>query len=91
MIQLYVSDYVANSLLYHAYKHNVLDIGVNAEDSDNLKKVLRTTCQGSFCIGDSLTAAATQFPDHYVDVTIEPDQVAWQPAVDRACSIEAIA
>lgn len=38
-IQMYVTDYVPNSLLYHAFKNGKLNMGVKAEDSERLKSV----------------------------------------------------
>jgi hypothetical protein len=87
MLQLYVSDYVANSLLYHAYKHGILKIGVTSKDSANLDHVLRTTCLDTVgvCIGDLLTDVSQAFPQHAVDLDLTPTQVGFMGTAWSDC------
>ncbi|CAI4224417.1 unnamed protein product [Auanema sp. JU1783] len=68
MIEFYASDYLANSMLYHAYKQHLMDVVVGPESSPQLKDLLTTTCNGGFCIGEFLGDLNEKFPDREVEV-----------------------
>ncbi|KAK0398396.1 hypothetical protein QR680_002574 [Steinernema hermaphroditum] len=68
MIEFYGTDYIANSLLYHAYQQRYMDVTVGPESSNQLKDVLQTSCDSGFCIGEFLGALGEQFPNREVEV-----------------------
>ncbi|KAK0420450.1 hypothetical protein QR680_014689 [Steinernema hermaphroditum] len=68
MIEFYGTDYIFNSLLYHAYKQRYMDLTISPESSTHLKNVLQTTCATGFCIGETLGALGEQYPNREVEV-----------------------
>ncbi|KAE9416505.1 hypothetical protein Angca_001128, partial [Angiostrongylus cantonensis] len=53
MLYFYGSDYLFNSLLYHAYQTNKLSIKINKENlSDKYRGFLSTACPGSVAVKD---------------------------------------
>ncbi|TMS37972.1 hypothetical protein L596_004798 [Steinernema carpocapsae] len=68
MIEFYGTDYIANSLLYHAYQQRYMDVTVGPESSTQLRDVLQTTCDSGFCIGEFLGALGEQYPNREVEV-----------------------
>uniref|UniRef100_A0A0N4ZHG2 BPI2 domain-containing protein n=1 Tax=Parastrongyloides trichosuri TaxID=131310 RepID=A0A0N4ZHG2_PARTI len=68
MLEFYGTDYVANSMLYHAFRQKYMDIVVGPESSGKLKEILLTTCTSGFCIGEFLGDLATQYPDREVEI-----------------------
>uniref|UniRef100_A0A914NRD0 BPI2 domain-containing protein n=1 Tax=Meloidogyne incognita TaxID=6306 RepID=A0A914NRD0_MELIC len=68
MAEFFGTDYIANSMLYHAYKQKYMDIIVGPESSPRLKDILKTTCQTGFCIGEYLGSLGHQFPDREVEI-----------------------
>uniref|UniRef100_A0A0N5B3Q1 BPI2 domain-containing protein n=1 Tax=Strongyloides papillosus TaxID=174720 RepID=A0A0N5B3Q1_STREA len=68
MLEFYGTDYVANSMLYHAYRQKYMDIVVGPESSGKLKEILLTSCTSGFCIGEFLGDLSTQFPDREVEI-----------------------
>lgn len=70
MLQLFVSDYMINSLLYSIHKHQLMDIRLLADSSPELEKQLVTTCD-NVCLGDLFYPVADEYPDHYIDLDIK--------------------
>ncbi|CAD6193537.1 unnamed protein product [Caenorhabditis auriculariae] len=69
MVEFYASDYLANSMLYHAYRQKFLDVIVGPESSPQLKDLLLTSCGAAgFCIGEFLGTLGEQYPDRQVEV-----------------------
>uniref|UniRef100_A0A1I7XUD8 BPI2 domain-containing protein n=1 Tax=Heterorhabditis bacteriophora TaxID=37862 RepID=A0A1I7XUD8_HETBA len=80
MVEFFATDYLANSLLYHAYKQHLLDVVVGPESSPQLKilsktahmlllkDLLITSCSAGFCIGEFLGTLSEQYPDREVEV-----------------------
>ncbi|CAJ0937023.1 unnamed protein product, partial [Mesorhabditis belari] len=68
MVEFVATDYIANSLLYHAYKQKFMDIVVGPESSPSLKDLLQTSCDGGICIGEFLGGLGEQFPHRQVEI-----------------------
>ncbi|RCN40864.1 LBP / BPI / CETP family protein [Ancylostoma caninum] len=68
MVEFYATDYIANSMLYHAYKQHLMDVIVGPESSPQLKDLLFTSCGTGFCIGEFLGALGDQYPNRQVEV-----------------------
>ncbi|KAL6737225.1 hypothetical protein Aduo_010887 [Ancylostoma duodenale] len=68
MVEFYATDYIANSMLYHAYKQHLMDVVVGPESSPQLKDLLFTSCGTGFCIGEFLGALGDQYPNRQVEV-----------------------
>uniref|UniRef100_A0A915CIL9 Lipopolysaccharide-binding protein n=1 Tax=Parascaris univalens TaxID=6257 RepID=A0A915CIL9_PARUN len=68
MVEFYGTDYIANSLLYHAFKQKFMDIDVGPESSPQLKNLLVSSCETSFCIGEFLGALSEQYPQREVEI-----------------------
>uniref|UniRef100_A0A914HXG5 Uncharacterized protein n=1 Tax=Globodera rostochiensis TaxID=31243 RepID=A0A914HXG5_GLORO len=68
MAEFFGTDFVANSMLYHAFKHKYMDVVVGPESSPQLKDVLLTTCSSGFCIGEYLGSLGQQFPGRQVEI-----------------------
>lgn len=68
MVEFYGTDYIANSMLYHAFRQKYMDVTVGPESSLQLKDLLQTSCPTGFCIGEYLGALGEQFPNRQVEV-----------------------
>ncbi|MFH4978680.1 hypothetical protein AB6A40_005389 [Gnathostoma spinigerum] len=68
MVEFIGTDYMANSLLYHAFRQHFIDVVIGPESSPQLKTLLLTTCSSVFCIGEYLGDLSTQYPDREVEV-----------------------
>ncbi|KAI6180960.1 hypothetical protein M3Y98_00777600 [Aphelenchoides besseyi] len=68
MTEIFCTDFIANSMLYHAYRQRYMDVTVGPESSAQLKDVLHTTCPHGFCIGEFLGALGEQYPHREVEV-----------------------
>ncbi|PAV91961.1 hypothetical protein WR25_06096 [Diploscapter pachys] len=68
MAEFIASDYLANSLLYHAYKQSLIDLTIGPESSDALKDILVTTCTSGFCLGEFLGNLGEAYPNRQVEV-----------------------
>ncbi|GMS94973.1 hypothetical protein PENTCL1PPCAC_17148, partial [Pristionchus entomophagus] len=68
MIEFYATDYIANSMLYHAYRQRLLDLIIGPESTPALKDLLRTTCTSGFCLGEFLGGLGEQYPDRIVEI-----------------------
>ncbi|KAI6223043.1 hypothetical protein M3Y99_01468400 [Aphelenchoides fujianensis] len=74
-VEFFGTDFIANSMLYHAYRQRYMDVtgtfltlSLGPESSAQLKEVLHTTCPSGFCIGEFLGALGEQFPHREVEV-----------------------
>ncbi|KJH46873.1 LBP / BPI / CETP family protein [Dictyocaulus viviparus] len=68
MVEFFATDYIANSMLYHAYRQHLMDVVVGPESSPQLKDLLFTSCGSSFCIGEYLGTLGEQYPNRQVEV-----------------------
>ncbi|EFO21113.1 LBP/BPI/CETP family domain-containing protein [Loa loa] len=68
MAEFIATDYIVNSLLFHAYKQKYMDFIVGPESSPELKTLLLTTCESGYCIGEYLGELSRQFPDREVEI-----------------------
>ncbi|GMR45239.1 hypothetical protein PMAYCL1PPCAC_15434, partial [Pristionchus mayeri] len=68
MIEFYATDYIANSMLYHAYRQRLLDLVIGPESTPALKDLLHTTCTSGYCLGEFLGGLGEQFPDRIVEI-----------------------
>ncbi|CAB3409618.1 unnamed protein product [Caenorhabditis bovis] len=69
MIELMVSDFLPNSMLYHAYRHRLIKVLLTPK-MESVSAFLRTTCEGSFCISDLAPQLAEQYPNSTVELAI---------------------
>ncbi len=75
MVEFYGTDYIANSMLYHAYRQRLLDVVVGPESNEELKELLVTTCQVGFCIGEFLGSLGEQYPNREVEIRFSASKV----------------
>ncbi|VDM60421.1 unnamed protein product [Angiostrongylus costaricensis] len=68
MAEFFATDYIANSMLYHAYRQHLMDVVVGPESSPQLKDLLFTSCSSTFCIGEHLGTLGEQYPDREVEI-----------------------
>lgn len=68
MAEFFGTDYVVNSMLYHAYRQNYMDLTVGPESSPQLRDVLQTTCPAGFCIGEFLGQLGEQYPHRTIEI-----------------------
>ncbi|KAI1732904.1 lipopolysaccharide-binding protein [Ditylenchus destructor] len=68
MAEFFGTDYIANSMLYHAFRQQYMDVTVGPESSPQLRDVLQTTCPSGFCIGEFLGALGEQYPDRQIEI-----------------------
>ncbi|CAI4229447.1 unnamed protein product [Auanema sp. JU1783] len=69
MLQLLISDYLANSLFYHAYKNHLIHI-LLTEKTEGVSSFLRTNCDSSFCISDILPQLAENYPNSTLEIAL---------------------
>lgn len=81
MAEFYGTDYIANSLLYHAYKQKYMDMVIGPESSPQLKTLLVTTCDTGFCIGEFLGTLSKQYPDREVEVHYSASKVSFSSQI----------
>lgn len=75
MAEFYGTDYIVNSMLYHAYRQHFLDIIVGPESSPQLRDVLQTTCPSGFCIGEFLGELGEQYPNQNIEIQFTAKKV----------------
>lgn len=75
MAEFFGTDYIANSMLYHAYKQRYMDVTIGPESSPQLKDVLKTTCTSGFCIGEFLGALGEQYPERSLEIQFSAKKV----------------
>lgn len=68
MAEFIATDYLVNSLLFHAYKYKYMDFIVGPESSPQLKTLLLTTCESGYCIGEYLGELSNQYPNREVEI-----------------------
>lgn len=77
MLYLQISDYTLNSLIYHAYDHQILSLTADEKATPYLKEVLTTTCpkkEDLFCFGNSFESVAKSYPNHKIQLKTYPIQ-----------------
>ncbi|GMS94112.1 hypothetical protein PENTCL1PPCAC_16287, partial [Pristionchus entomophagus] len=62
MLALSLSDFVLNSLFYHAYKQRKLRIFLDSK-TKGAASMLRTKCDGGFCLGDLIPQLGEGYPN----------------------------
>lgn len=68
MVEFFGTDYIANSMLYHAFRQKYMDVTVGPESSPQLKDLLQTSCPTGFCLGEYLGALGEQYPNRQVEI-----------------------
>lgn len=72
MMYVWVSDYMMNSLLYQAQKHNFLSYNMTAQDLPaGSRGVLNTTCTDSICIGNFIPALQKKYPNCQLELLMK--------------------
>ncbi|VDK81287.1 unnamed protein product [Onchocerca ochengi] len=72
MIQILLSDYIANALLYQAFSEHLLQFVVDDQTISSLGPVLRTSCTSGFCFADLIPQLAEQYPNSKVRLIFTP-------------------
>ena len=75
MAEFFATDYLANSMLYHAFLQKYMDVTVGPESSAQLKGILQTTCPSGFCIGEFLGSFGAQYPNRQVEISFSARKV----------------
>ncbi|KHN86010.1 Lipopolysaccharide-binding protein [Toxocara canis] len=71
MVDVLVSDYVPNALLYHAFRERLLKFVIDDRTTSSLSAFLRTSCTSdSVCFADVLPQLAEQFPNSKLQLVI---------------------
>ncbi|VDN04987.1 unnamed protein product [Thelazia callipaeda] len=68
MVEFIATDYIINSLLFHAYKQKYLNFVIGPESSSYLKSLLLTTCDSGYCLGEFLGELSRQYPDREIEI-----------------------
>ncbi|MCP9265592.1 LBP/BPI/CETP family domain-containing protein [Dirofilaria immitis] len=74
MIQILLSDYIANALLYHAFSEHLLQFVVDDQTISSLGPLLRTSCTTGICFADLIPQLAHQYPDSNVRLIFIPSR-----------------
>ncbi|KAJ1347687.1 hypothetical protein KIN20_002814 [Parelaphostrongylus tenuis] len=69
MLMLQLSDYLPNSLLYHAHKQRLTRLHLTPS-TPGISQFLRTTCESSFCIADLLPQLTDAYPNRNLELSI---------------------
>ncbi|VDK30563.1 unnamed protein product [Gongylonema pulchrum] len=83
MVEFIATDYVVNSLLYHAYKQKYMDFIIGPESGPQLKSLLLTTCESGYCIGEYLGELSRQYPNREVEIHFSTRKVVSQVFEDK--------
>ncbi|CAJ0929148.1 unnamed protein product, partial [Mesorhabditis belari] len=67
MLLVMVSDFVPNSLLYHAYKQRLIKLHLNKE-TPGVAPFLRTNCGDSMCIADVIPQLSDKYPKANIEL-----------------------
>lgn len=68
MVEFFGTDYLANSMLYHAFRQKYMDLKIGPESSNRLENLLFTSCKVGFCVGEQLGLLSEQFPDREIEI-----------------------
>ncbi|VDM60248.1 unnamed protein product [Angiostrongylus costaricensis] len=69
MLMLQLSDYLPNSLLYHAHKQGLTRLHLTPS-TPGVSQFLRTTCESSFCIADLIPQLTESYPNRDLELSI---------------------
>ncbi|KJH49704.1 LBP / BPI / CETP family protein [Dictyocaulus viviparus] len=69
MLILQLSDYLPNSLLYHAHKQRIIRLHLTPS-TPGLFQFLRTTCENSFCVADLVPQLAETYPNRTLELSL---------------------
>uniref|UniRef100_A0A915IV65 Uncharacterized protein n=1 Tax=Romanomermis culicivorax TaxID=13658 RepID=A0A915IV65_ROMCU len=75
MFYITVSDYVMNSLLYHATVRKFLTFTLSKDETPEFAKLLRTSCdqeKGELCAGSFLPEIGKDYPNSDLEIFFEP-------------------
>ncbi|XP_063443164.1 bactericidal permeability-increasing protein-like [Mytilus trossulus] len=67
MAYVAVSDYVFNTMLYQAYRHNMIGMNITSTNIGSRRSMLNTTCSDN-CIGRLIPQLAKSFPNCSVEL-----------------------
>ncbi|XP_071174103.1 bactericidal permeability-increasing protein-like [Mytilus edulis] len=70
MAYVAVSDYVFNTMLYQAYRHNMIGMNITSTNIGYRKSMLNTTCSDN-CIGKLIPQISKSFPNCSVELHIK--------------------
>ncbi|KAK6747270.1 hypothetical protein RB195_000464 [Necator americanus] len=69
MVMLQVSDYLPNSLFYHAHKQRLIRLHLSSS-TPGVAQFLRTSCEGSFCLADLVPQLAETYPNQTLELSL---------------------
>ncbi|XGW29567.1 hypothetical protein V3C99_008976 [Haemonchus contortus] len=69
MLMLQISDYLPNSLFYHAHKQRLIRLHLSPS-SPGVSQFLQTSCENSFCIADLVPQLAETYPNHTLELSL---------------------
>lgn len=69
MLMLQVSDYLPNSLFYHAHKQRLIRLHLTPS-TPGVAQFLRTSCENSFCLADLIPQLSESYPNHTLEVSL---------------------
>ncbi|PIO60810.1 LBP / BPI / CETP family protein, partial [Teladorsagia circumcincta] len=69
MLMLQISDYLPNSLFYHAHKQRLIRLHLSPS-SPGVSQFLRTSCENSFCLADLIPQLAETYPNHTLELSL---------------------
>lgn len=76
MLQMAVSDFLPNSLMYHGHNAGLFNAKVDSK-TPNFGSIMRTSCQSSsalFCLGDFFPTLRRLHPDHKMTLSFSTTQ-----------------
>uniref|UniRef100_A0A1I7YRK1 BPI2 domain-containing protein n=1 Tax=Steinernema glaseri TaxID=37863 RepID=A0A1I7YRK1_9BILA len=74
MLELLISEYTLNSLLFQSFSFNALKFHISGK-TPILGPLLRTSCSlDEVCLSDSIEEAAEQYPDKQLELVVYPSK-----------------
>ncbi|VDL76570.1 unnamed protein product [Nippostrongylus brasiliensis] len=69
MLMVQVSDYLPNSLFYHAHRQRLIRLHLTPA-TPGVAGFLRTSCENSFCVADLLPQISEIYPNHTLELSL---------------------
>uniref|UniRef100_A0A0N5AN03 BPI2 domain-containing protein n=1 Tax=Syphacia muris TaxID=451379 RepID=A0A0N5AN03_9BILA len=70
MVSLLFSDHIPNSLFYHAFRQDLLNINIDERSAPSLGQFLRTSCNfDAVCLADLLPELSERYPNSKIQLT----------------------
>ncbi|KRX77076.1 Bactericidal permeability-increasing protein [Trichinella sp. T6] len=73
MLNIFISDYVLNSLLFLMFRDNLVYLGFDPNKVDGFKDLLKVPCDAEFCLGAVVPEFKTKYPKHQAWLTYQPN------------------